>query len=350
MLDNDLGIIKVIIKRDLNVIEEGDYEYLKLRKNRDSFIKTLDLARENLWSIEGSRIKDLNYTYRILNSILYRVENLDIFEYIEEDISNKFDLQDIYEWIKLYRVGFIVDDKYQDCYDEFEESIEDYEYTTLLAKAIYKIILAIKQVNEIINNTNNCKIESLLESFENELEYYKDMFLDYGLDSTKEDTKLGSIDSSFNYLLSYFEDSKKDKRVTIHLIKNEVEKQLLDIKELLNKNIIGFGDLIEEIREVVDSIDVDNLVLDILEHNGIEADYDDLNSYDEKKKNDRERNRMRRRASNGKTFKQNERLERIEKAKEYKEMGLSEKEIAEKLNVNTRTIKRYLSMDKKRSQ
>ena len=87
-----------------------------------------------------------------------------------------------------------------------------------------------------------------------------------------------------------------------------------------------------------------------MEYNGIEADYDDLNAYDEKKKNDSERNRMRRRASNGKTFKQNERLERIEKAKEYKEMGLSEKEIAEKLNVNPRTIKRYLSMDKKRSQ
>lgn len=70
MLDNDLETIKTIIRRDLDVIVYGDDKYLKLKKNRNSFIKTLDLSLKYLDSIEESKIKQLNNNYKIINSWL----------------------------------------------------------------------------------------------------------------------------------------------------------------------------------------------------------------------------------------------------------------------------------------
>lgn len=337
-------IIKKIISTGLELIVDIDSDYLKLKKNRCRFIEILELAKEHLGNIERNISQKLNSDYKIIMRSLNIIEKLDVFEYIKDYISDELDFECIENYFKLYRVGFILNDSYPyDFYDfdDFEENIEEYEYCTLQAKIISKVIIAIKQINRIIDEDNNSYRENLLRDFENKLEEYKNIFLDYGLD-------LGEQEFTADELISE-KDFTGDKRKIIYLIKTKVEGQILKIKQLINLNLSEFS-LIEGLEEIIDTIDIEELVLRILEDNNIEADYDQLNAYEKKKKKDCERNKMNRREINGKTQKQNERFKKIEEAKEYKRKGFTEDYIAEKLNVSKKTVKRYLSMDKKCSQ
>lgn len=342
-------MIKNIISKELELIVDVDSNYLKLKKNRISFIKTLDLANDYLNRIERKISSNLNSDYKIIINSLNIVEKLEIFEYIKDYIGNDFDFECIENYLKLYRVGFILSDSYiSDFYDfdYFEENIEEYTYYTLHAKIISKIIIAIKQINRTIDEDNNSYRKNLLRDFKYKLEDYKNLFLDYGLD-------LGNQEFKSDELISE-KDFSGDKRKIIHLMKTKVQHQISEIEELIKWKLSKFS-LIGGIEELIDIIDIntidrDDIVLRVLEDNNIEVDYDQLNDYEEKKKNDRERNKMNRREVNGKIPKQNERLKKIEEAKKYKIRGFNEGYIAEKLKVSKKTVKRYLSMDKKCSQ